>query len=287
MERPGERCIVLPSSQAFTLIELLVVIAVIAILAALLLPVLNKAKQRSQTAACLNNMKQMQLSYRMYVDDNEDYLPPNEAIPDEDISWAPGNAQTDVTTTNIQNGLIYRYNKQVKSYVCPANTLMISDGHGGTVPQTRTCSVDFALGGYVPPVYEAGGAPHGGGTYNGVTTLAKFSQIQLSSSGVAQKIVFVDEAQNGVDDGCFGIHPQSSGNNGWWNIPGCRHDGKRACTFAFADGHTEVWRWHGSAIIADNSLSYSDIWNDDATADPATGPGSSDDLPRVQAGTVR
>jgi len=160
--------------QGFTLVELLVVIAVIAILAALLLPVLGKAKQRSQTAACLNNMKQLQVCYQMYVEDNNDYLPPNEALLDLDVSWVLGDAQTDVTTTNIQNGLIFRYNQQVKIYVCPANTLMISDGIGGPVPQTRTCSFDFALGGYTPPSLAAGGPAHGGGTYNGVTTLAKF-----------------------------------------------------------------------------------------------------------------
>jgi prepilin-type N-terminal cleavage/methylation domain-containing protein/prepilin-type processing-associated H-X9-DG protein len=272
--------------QAFTLVELLVVIAVIAILAAILLPVLDKAKQRSQTTACLNNMKQLQLSYRMYVDDNNDYLPPNEVIPEPDVSWVLGNAHTDVTTTNIQNGLIFQYNHQVKIYVCPANTLMIPDGNGGYVPQTRTCSVDFALGGYTSPGLAAGSPAQGGMTFKGVTSLAKFNQIQTSSAGVAQKIVFVDEAQNGVDDGCFGIFPESLGNNTWWNIPGCRHDGNRACTFTFADGHAEVWRWHGSAVIADNLLSYSDIWNGDATADPQTGPGSSDDLARVEAGTV-
>jgi prepilin-type N-terminal cleavage/methylation domain-containing protein/prepilin-type processing-associated H-X9-DG protein len=273
-------------SRAFTLIELLVVIAIIAILAALLLPALNQAKQRAQTASCLNNLKQLQLCYGMYGDDNNDYLPPNEALPGLDLSWVLGDAQTDVTTANLQNGLIFRYNQQVKLYACPANTLMIPDGNGGSVPQTRTCSVDFALGGYTPPSLTAGGPAHGGGTFNGVTTLAKFNQIQARSAGVAQKIVFVDEAQNGVDDGCFGIYPTSSGKNTWWNIAGCRHDGKRAGTFTFADGHAEVWRWHGSAVIADNSLSYSDIWNNNATADPATGPGSSDDLPRVQAGTV-
>jgi prepilin-type N-terminal cleavage/methylation domain-containing protein/prepilin-type processing-associated H-X9-DG protein len=272
--------------RAFTLVELLVVLAVIAILAALLLPALGKAKQRAQTTGCLNNMKQLQLCYGMYGDDNNDYLPPNEAIPNLDVSWVLGNAQTDVTTANIQNGLIFGYGKQVKLYVCPANTLMIPNGNGGYVPQTRTCSVDFALGGYAPPTLAAGGPAQGGGTFNGVTTLVKFSQIQSSSAGVSQKIVFVDEAQNGVDDGCFGIHPESSNDNTWWNIPGCRHDGKKASTFTFADGHAEVWRWHGSAVIADNSLDYSDIWNDPAPADPTTGPGRSDDLPRVQAGTV-
>ncbi|HEY4417506.1 MAG TPA: prepilin-type N-terminal cleavage/methylation domain-containing protein [Verrucomicrobiae bacterium] len=275
-----------PRMRAFTLVELLVVIAVIAILAALLLPALGKARQRAQTAGCLNNMKQLQLGYQMYGDDNNDYLPPNEAIPDQDVSWVLGNAQTDVTTTNIQNGLIFRYNQNVKIYVCPANTLMIPDNHGGSVSQTRTCAVDFALGGYAPPALAAGGAAQGGGTFNGVTTLAKFNQIQASSAGAAQKIVFVDEAQNGVDDGCFGIYPESLQNDLWWNIPGCRHDSKRACTFTFADGHVEVWRWHGSAVIADNSWAYSDLWNNPAPADPQTGPGGSDDLRRVQAGTI-
>ena len=200
-----------------------------------------------------------------------DYLPPNEAMPDLDTSmgsWANAFLETDATTTNIQSGLIFRYSQQVKIYVCPANPLMIPDDNGGSVPQTRTCAVDFALGGYAPPALAAGGPAHGGGTFNGVTTLAKFNQIQTASAGVAQKIVFVDETQNGVDDGCFGIYPESSGNHTWWNVPSCRHDGKRACTFTFADGHAEVWRWHGSAVIADNSLAYSDIWNGNTSRRP-------------------
>src|SRR5262249_51955274 len=62
--------------HGFTLIELLVVIAIIAILAAILLPVLGKAKTKAQGIACLNNGKQMMTAWRLYLDENQDKVPP-------------------------------------------------------------------------------------------------------------------------------------------------------------------------------------------------------------------
>jgi len=57
------------------LIELLVVIAIIAILAAILMPVLASAKARAQSVQCLNNLRQWGLAFRMYTDDNNDFVP--------------------------------------------------------------------------------------------------------------------------------------------------------------------------------------------------------------------
>ena len=69
--------------KSFTLIELLVVIAIIAILAAILMPALQQARERATATNCVNNLKQMAIAGRMYLDAHRDFW----ACPGNNSGW--------------------------------------------------------------------------------------------------------------------------------------------------------------------------------------------------------
>jgi len=70
----GRQSYTMRKSSGFTLIELLVVIAVIALLMSILMPALQTVRKQARAVACLSNLKQWNLYFSMYTDDNNGYF---------------------------------------------------------------------------------------------------------------------------------------------------------------------------------------------------------------------
>ena len=108
--------------NGFTLIELLVVVAIIAILMAILMPALQRAREQGKRASCLSNLKQLQLAWVMYADDNDGKIV--EARPGQigKNPWAiiPANyASSAQAQEAFEKGALYKYCPSPKIFKCP------------------------------------------------------------------------------------------------------------------------------------------------------------------------
>lgn len=66
-----------PSRTAFGLIEMLVVIALLGVLLALMLPTFSGVRERSRTADCVANLRQISVAVYLYAGDHQGMYPPN------------------------------------------------------------------------------------------------------------------------------------------------------------------------------------------------------------------
>jgi prepilin-type N-terminal cleavage/methylation domain-containing protein/prepilin-type processing-associated H-X9-DG protein len=253
-------------SEAFTLIELLVVIAIIAVLAGMLLPALGRAQAKGRQIACLSDRRQLQLCWRMYADDFNDSLPPNattsgggrEGWVATSQTWIAGNAWTDTTTSNIERGVLFPYNRSARIYKCPADRSTVRDQ--GMVPRVRSVSMNSYLNDDPDPTAR--------------TCWHRLGQIQEPAP--ASVFVFLDEHENSIENARFVSAQRGSGY--WIDFPATRHsDGT---VLSFADGHAEHWRW-----LEPNTLRVGRQkgW----IQGPAGAPGRDRDLARIGSGIPR
>jgi prepilin-type N-terminal cleavage/methylation domain-containing protein/prepilin-type processing-associated H-X9-DG protein len=236
----------------FTLIELLVVVAIIGILASMLLPVLARAKEQARNVACINNLKQLGTCWRMYVEDFNDRLVPNNSVVDanssatpllQGISWLPdNNARLELDPSNIVNGLLFRYNQSLGIYHCPSDRSTLQTSDGQKLPQLRWRSYNMSqsLNGY--PEFLAT-LPYW--SYDSWPIWKTLSPIK-SAAGT---FVFIDEHEDAVLDAEFGNPPVGSWDDGyWWDLPANRHN--QGANLSFVDSHVEHWKWKAPKIFS-------------------------------------
>ena len=241
---------------AFTLIELLVVIAIIAILAAMLLPALAKAKTTAQGAACLSNLRQLQLCWRLYVDDQNGLMPPSNDVTSGPMyrgvepSWAVGDGVHDLTATNLARGVLYPYNKSVGIYRCPADKNTVANHR--EILRTRTYQLSATLNGY------ANGVP----MPRGLSQHHKTKESELLTPPPVQVFTFIDPHPACADGSLFGVAIEELdpvGGNQWSSMPGEQHN--QGAKLAFADGHAQRFAWRWSRKVSYPAPGYTPIAN--------------------------
>ena len=227
---------------AFTLIELLVVIAIISILAALLLPALSRAKEKANGIVCMSNLKQLNLAWQMYPDNHNGFVPPNnqwgmDNNGQKGYGWVDGMMSLGPSPDNTNTALLLAsalgpYTQNVGIYKCPSDRSMMKLA-GVSYPRVRSVSMNC---------YILGSGHDDDFLKQDHYIYRKMTDFNVPSPSLTW--VFIDEREDSINDGFFGLWPES---DVVIDCPASYHNG--AGGLSFVDGHAEIHKWRDAAVL--------------------------------------
>ena len=208
------------ADSGFTLVELLVVIGIIALLIAVLLPVLGRARDKANMVACLSNIRQIGIAFRMYAGDNKDWCPLAAPLsfPDRVGDWIHWQGGVPVGTGLASSGIApylgggkgtsAKNTALEKVLRCPSDRLE-DRASFRQYAYSYTMNIYFDPSGNFPAI---GGKP------------IRFS----TTKNASEKILLAEESEVTINDGYWvpGVGPQPEP-QGWmtsWDWLSIRHD---------------------------------------------------------------
>ena len=212
--------------RGFTLLELLIVIAIIAIIAGMLLPALNRVREKANGIDCVSNLKQIQQALSSYVDDNQEYFPAYSNIS------AAGNGFTSTWIDTIYKG---NYLKGGAVFFCKSHRNRKSTDYDAKFIadplNVSTTNVSYGYNSF----YLGCSFMLPDATQSNWITPAKRPQIRKPSETISLvDTVSLSKPDQGT---CFCIPciDESFLNGGIAGQPDPRHSG--GCNIAWSDGH--------------------------------------------------